>query len=180
MATQRMTVATLVGAAAAVVIKLFAGWRSNADPAAVDQLCVSLRDHYLSLPVVYFSEWVDRWSMGDALPGDGVEGRRYKAVCLSPEQARVCAARCGEQFFEQGWLAARLREAAIDCASVAEEGVVLLLREVVGPTTIDQEVRRSLSVIPAWLDTLQRHTHQDAPADRPRDQGSSDISAPPA
>ena len=61
-------------------------------------------------------------------------------------------------------LAARLREAAIDCASVAEQGVVILLREVVGPTTIDEEVRRSLSVIPAWLDTLLRHTERGAAA----------------
>jgi hypothetical protein len=180
MATQRMTVATLIGAAAAVVAKLFAGWHAKPDPAAVDRLCASLRDHCLSLPVVYFSEWADRWSMGDSLPGDIVEGRRYQAVCLSPEQAEVCAARCGQQFFEQGWLAARLREAAIDCASVAEQGVVVLLREVVGPTTIDEEVRRSLSVVPAWLDALQRHTEQDAPADRPRDHGSSGITAPPA
>ena len=169
MATQRMTVATLIGAAAGVVADLFAGWRSKPDPAAVDKICASLRDHYLSLPVVYFSEWADRWSMGDSLPGDVVEGRRYQAVCLSPEQANECASRCGQQFFEQGWLAARLREAALDCASVAEQSVVVLLREVVGPTTIDEEVRRSLSVIPAWLDTLQRHTEPSAAADRPRE-----------
>ena len=180
MATQRMIVATLIGAAAAVVAKLFADWRSRPDPTAVDQLCVSLRDHYLSLPVVYFSEWADRWSMGDSLSGDVVEGRRYHAACLSPKQAEECAARCGQQFFEQGWLAARLHEAAIDCASVAEQGVVVLLREVIGPTTIDEEIRRSLSVIPVWLATLQSHIEQDAQGDRPRDHGSSDITAPPA
>lgn len=169
MATQRMTVATLIGATAAIVAKLFAGWRAQPDPAGVDQLCTSLRDECLSLPVVYFSEWVDRWSMGDLLPDEVVEGRQYQAVCLLPAQAEACAARCGQQFFEQGWLAARLREAAINCASIAEQRVVVVLREVVGPTTIDEEVRQSLSVIPAWLDSLRRHTEQAATADGPRD-----------
>src|SRR5262245_25381609 len=160
MATQRMTVATLIGASAAVVAQLFASWRAKPDPAAVDQLCASLRDYGMSLPVVYFSEWADRWSMGDTFPAGVVEGRRFQAICLSPEQAEACAAGCGQQFFEEGWLAARLREAAMDCASVAEQCVVVLLREVVGPTTIDEEVRRSLSVVPEWLDSLQRHTEQ--------------------
>jgi hypothetical protein len=167
MATQRMTVATLIGAAAAVVAKLIAGWRAKPDPAAVDQFCASLRVHGLSLPVVYFSEWADRWSMGNLMPSGVVEGRRCQAVCLSPEQAEASAARCGRQFFEQGWLAARLREAAIDCASVAEQCVVVLLREVVGPTTTDEELRRSLSVVPEWLDSHQRPTEQDAAPDRP-------------
>jgi hypothetical protein len=108
------------------------------------------------LPIVYFSEWIDRWSMGDQVPDGFVEGRRYQAVCLSPEQAEACAARCGNQFFEQGWLASRLREAAIDSASVAERCAVVLLREVVGPTATDDDVRRSLSVVPEWLDSLQR------------------------
>ncbi len=159
MATQRMTVATLIGDASDVVTKLFAGWLATPDAAAVDQFCASLREHYLSLPVVYFSEWADRWSMGDSLSGDVVEGRRYQALCLSPEQAEACAARCGQQFFEQGWLASRLREAAVDCASIAERTVVVLLREVVGPTTIDEEVRRSLCIIPAWLDSLEKRAN---------------------
>jgi hypothetical protein len=157
MATQRMTLLTLIGDAAEVVAKLFASWCAKPDPAAVDQLCASFREHSLSLPEVYFSEWIDRWSMGDSLPGAVAEGRQYQVVCLSPEQAVACAARCGQQFFEQGWLAARLREAALDCASVADQRLVVLFREVVGPTMIDEEMRRSLSVIPAWLDLLQRH-----------------------
>ena len=78
MATQRMTVATLAGAAAAVVAKLFAGWRAKPDPDAVDRLCASLRDEGLSLPVVYFSEWADRWSMGDWVPR-----RRCRGPALS-------------------------------------------------------------------------------------------------
>ena len=110
MATQRLTMATLAGQSAAVVAARFDQWRSAPDPAAVDRLCAAIRKHALSLPVVYFAEWVDRWLMGDSVPGPGaVEGRRFQATCLSPGQAAGWAGRCGGQFAEQGWLAARLR-----------------------------------------------------------------------
>jgi len=154
MATQRLTVATLAGDAAAAVAALFESWRLDPDPAAVDQFCTNLRENVMSLPVVYFCEWVDRWLMGDQIVGaDGAEGRQYHAACLSPKQAEALAGRCGNQFQEQQWLAARLREAAAGWGTVAERYVVVVIRQVVGPSTTDDEVKLSLKSVPAWLDS---------------------------
>ena len=77
MATQRLMVATLAGQSAVAVSGLFEKWRAVVDPEAVDRLCLSIRENALSLSVVYFAEWVDRWLMGDLAPGPGaVEGER--------------------------------------------------------------------------------------------------------
>src|SRR5262249_31837124 len=104
-------VATLAGQSAVAVAARFEQWRAASDPVAVAGLCASVGGHALSLPVVYFAEWVDRWLMGDSIPGV-VEGRRFQVACLSPVQAVGWADLCGSQFAEQGWLARRLREAS--------------------------------------------------------------------
>jgi hypothetical protein len=150
-ATQRLTVATLAGKAALAVTAQFEQWRGSPSPDAVDRLCAAIRENSLSLPVVYFAEWVDRWSMGNLVPGPGtVEGQRFQATCLSPAQATVWADGCGGQFAEQGWLAARLREAAV--GMVTEACAVVVIREVVGASTTDEEVHASMGGLPAWLD----------------------------
>ena len=152
MATQRLTVATLAGQAATAVVAQFERWRSAPDPTAVDRLCASIREHALSLPVVYFAEWVDRWLMGDLVPGPGaVEGRRFQAACLAPAQATAWADRCGSQFAEQRWLASRLREAAAGWGGVAEPYAVVVVREAVGASATDDEVQATARSIPAWL-----------------------------
>jgi hypothetical protein len=120
----------------------------------VDRFCAALRGNGLSLPVLYFCEWIDSWLMGDLVPGPGAaEGRKYQAACFSPEQALAWAERCGHQFPEQEWLAARLREAAA-CWDGTERRVVVVVREVIGATTTDEEVAASLGVIPEWLLSL--------------------------
>lgn len=151
MAKQRLTVSTFAGESAAAVAALVRSWRTGSDPAAVDRFCAALRENGLSLPIVYFCEWVDRWLMGDLVPGpEAVEGRRYQAACLSPEQALALAGRCGQQFAEQQWLASRLREAAA-AWSGAERQAVVVVREVLGGSTTDEVVEASLGVVPEWL-----------------------------
>ena len=158
MVTQRLTVATLAGRSAVAVATRFERWRSAPDPAAVDQLCESFREHALSLPVVYFAEWVDRWLMGDLVPGPGaVEGLLFQAACLSPAQAVAWADRCGSQFAEQGWLASRLREAAAGWGGVAEPYTVVVVREAVGASPTDEEVRAAAGAVPAWLFPTDKH-----------------------
>jgi hypothetical protein len=131
---RRGAVATPVGRAAAAVAAQFEQWRSAPDPAAADRFCVALREHALELPVVYFAERLDRWLMGDQVPGPGkVEGRRFQATTFSAEEALAWAERCGTQFPEQEWFASRLREAAAGWGNVAERYIVVLLREVTGP-----------------------------------------------
>jgi hypothetical protein len=160
-ATQRLTVATLAGRSAVVVATRFELWRSLPDPAAVDGLCDSIREHALSLPVVYFAEWVDRWLMGNLVPGPGaVEGRRFQAACLSPAEALGWADRCGRQFAEQEWLASRLREAAAGWGGIAEPYSVVVVRETVGASVTDDEVEAVANRIPAWLSPPDKHAEQ--------------------
>ena len=152
MATQRLMVTTLAGQSAVAVSGLFEKWRSVLDPEAVDRLCLSILENALSLSVVYFAEWVDRWLMGDLAPGPGaVEGRRFEATCLSTLEAKKWADRCGNQLAEQGWLASRLREAAAGWGGVAEPYSVVVVREVVDASASDDEVRAVGASVPAWL-----------------------------
>jgi len=133
---------------------LFRSWRAGSlfNPEAVDRFCEQLRANGTTLPVLYFCEWVDRWLMGDLVPGPGaLEGRRYQATCLTPNQAREWANRCGEQCDEEQWLATRLREAALAWEGVANGCAVLGLREVLGGSTLDEEVLASLRGVPDWL-----------------------------
>jgi hypothetical protein len=50
-----------------------------------------------------------------------------------------------------GVLAGRLREAAEGWGSVAEPLIVVVVREVLGPSTSDDELRAALQGIPVWL-----------------------------
>jgi hypothetical protein len=159
MATQRLTLATLAGDAGRAVSALFRAWRSTsavgveaAPGLAIDELGERLRSNGAALPVVYFCEWIDRWLMGDQVPGPGViAGRRFQASCMSPEEAVEWAGRCGGQFPEQLWLAARLREAAEAWRPAVGPSVVVVLREVLGASSTDEEVLASLHGVPLWL-----------------------------
>jgi hypothetical protein len=153
-ATQRVIVATIAGDAAAAVQALWRSWHSSPapDPAAVDLFCERLRANSAELPVVYFCEWVDHWLMGDEVPGPGaVDGKRFQVACLSPRRAVSWAGQCGSQFPEQQWLARRLREAARGWGSVAEPLAVVMVREVLGASITDEEVRAALHGVPSWL-----------------------------
>src|SRR5213080_430481 len=95
MATQRVTLAKIGGAAAETIANQFRLWqqarRDDEFPAevqiALDEFAEILRAHSAELPVAYFSEWIDMWSMGDLIPALGddqavtVFGRRYQACC---------------------------------------------------------------------------------------------------
>ena len=169
MATQRMTVATLAGQAAVATAAWFHAWRGAPDPDAVDRLCAAIHEHALSPPVVYFAEWADRWLMGDTLVGPGAaEGRRFQAAGSSPAVASEWAGRCGSQFAEQVWLAARLREAAAECGTGAVPRAVVVIREVVGASATDGEVRTALERVPAWLPTPESHAEPRAAPDAGR------------
>lgn len=152
MATQRLTVASLAGDSAVVVARRFDSWTNRVDPVALDKFCGYLREHGTSLPVIYYCEWLDRWLMGDLVPGPvSVKGHRYQAACLSREQALAWADKCGQQFPEQEWLATRLREAAAGWGSIAQRIAVIVVREMLGPTTRDEELAASLANVPEWL-----------------------------
>lgn len=152
MATQRFTIATVAGKSAAVIADGVKLWQAQPNADQIDNLCDSIRCHANFLPVVYFSEWVDRWSMHYLMPSvDTVDGGRYKLSCLSPDQAQQWAEQCGEQDQETQWFAARLREAADAWTPLVDRRTILIIREVVGPSTLDDEVREALDKLPGWL-----------------------------
>ena len=81
MATQRITIAKVGGAAAETILDQLRVWSAarraiNPDQWSPDQwpldvkrragcLVRQLRAHAHELPVIYFAEWMDMWSMGD-------------------------------------------------------------------------------------------------------------------
>jgi hypothetical protein len=151
-ATQRLTVATLAGQAADAVAVKFNQWLSVPEPAAIDQFCIALYGHDNSLPIVHFVQWVDHWLMGDLLPeADTVNGARFQAACMLVARTLDVAAGCGKQFVEQKILATRLREATYGWGTVTDKYIIVLIRERLGPSTTDDEVRASLEIVPDWL-----------------------------
>ena len=164
MATQRVTVAKVAGAAAAAVADRFRGWwgsrQGDTFPPAVreevDRFALAFRAHAAAPPVVYFSEWIDHWSMGDVVPALGqpgaevVAGDRFEACCHRLPVTVNAPTWGGEPAQETEWLAARVREATAAWAAIAPEGVLVVLREVIGGTVTDDELVASLESVPAW------------------------------
>jgi hypothetical protein len=136
---------TLGGDEALAAHTMFASWRAAGqllESLEVDQFCQSLRAKALSLTVLYYCEWKDQWLMADLVPGpEWAEGRNYQATCLSPEQANELARKCGDQFEENVWFATRLREAATACSLLVKRRRIIVVREVVGPSASDEEIR---------------------------------------
>jgi hypothetical protein len=162
MATQRVTVATVAGEAARVIFALFDRWRNSAgDEEAnerrrqeIDAFCSRLSANWQALQILYWTEWIDRWLMGNDLQGpQQVWGRRFQADCFSREEAKAWAEGRSGQFQEEIWLAARLREAAKVWQSLTppDPSVVVVIREVLHEWADDREVISSLGVVPSWL-----------------------------
>lgn len=165
MATQRITLAKIGGAAGRHVAAKFARWfadgRDNEFPAAVqrniDRFAAALRANPVP-PVVYFAEWIDLWSMGDLVPGLGTDtasvviGERFWASCHEMPVTLSALTIAGEFPQETQWLAARLREAEDAWAELAPDAVLVVLREVLDGTVLDSDLTESLTTIPRWLD----------------------------
>ena len=151
---QRWTVATFAGVSAASVAGLMGIWPQNSDHAALDRFSAAVREKGPSLPIVYFCEWIDHWLMGNVIPGpEKLDGQQDQAACCTPAEALAWAEQCGSQFREQEWLACRLREAAHGWFG-SEPRTIVAVREVLGASETDEEVRASFAVVPGWLERL--------------------------
>lgn len=156
MATQRLSIATIAGEAADIIASRFVHWRHSPDTSAIDSFCDALRNQGHTLPVIYFCEWIDYWLMGDMVPGpDAIEGRQFQIACLTPEQAQAWSDSVGNQHQEQEWLATRLREAAKEWGVIADKRMIVVIREVLGPSASDEEVQISLNNVPEWLSAFR-------------------------
>lgn len=145
---QRMMIATLAGDSAVAMLQFFS---SNPDPIAIDRFCTTISENRLSLPIVYFCEWGDRWLMGNDVPGpNSQEGKRYQASCMTSAEAVAWAEKLGDQYQEQLRFASRLREAAYGWGTVTDRYAIMSVREVMDGSTRDDEVEESLNGIPKW------------------------------
>ena len=158
--TQRFTIATIAGEAGRATAELFQVWSAsqakagpNAILGVVDSFGEHLKANAANLPVVYLCEWIDHWLMGDAVP-NLLQGKRFEAACMTTAEALVLAERSGEQFPENVWLAVQLRQAAESWKELIGPSAVVILREVLGATSLDEEVEASLVGIPDWLARL--------------------------
>jgi hypothetical protein len=164
-ATQRIILANLGGAAAAAVAVRFRRWLGSCQggnfPAPVrrevDQFAVTLRANAASPPIIYYCEWVDMWSMGDVIPALGVPGARvvrgdrYDACCHDSNVSLLAPTLGGEMAQEAEWLVARLREARSAWSGLVSESALVVLREALGGTVTDEELQAALWSVPRWL-----------------------------
>jgi hypothetical protein len=121
------------------------------------------------LPVVYFSEHVDQWSMGDffraCLP-DGsnkqvVFADRFELACYSlPDDDRLAddlketlkRANLRKHPQEEHWFRVRLQEAVRAREPLGAEALLVVFREVLDATVSDIEVQESLLRVPPWIE----------------------------
>ena len=189
MASQRITIAKICGASASLVISQFRDWaatRNTDDPTEwcsdqwpapvrsdVDGFASALRNNGHLLPVVYFSEHTDLWSMGSQLdswlsPEGGnapiqLHTVRFELWCYAlPDNGTLAnhlqraaqLKRIRERNSqEERWFTMNLLEATLAWEGIVGPAAIVLLREVFGSSVIDSEVENSLDVIPDWVAT---------------------------
>jgi hypothetical protein len=160
MATQRLTIATIAGVAGEFVLSRFREWQAlhsagkwlREHGSAVDRFHDRVKENQAIPPVIYFAEWIDHWSMGDKVPGPGAaSGSRVEVWCGSLDEVRKRADSCGDQFQEDRWLRARLREAADAWQSLVGGGTMVIFREVLEGSVTDEQIQVSLHEVPDWL-----------------------------
>jgi hypothetical protein len=174
LATQRVTIAKVGGRAADVALLRLREWaaaRKDADPdewssdqwpssvrGQADTFADRLRAHSLSLPVIYFVEWSDLWSMGDlfsrwltppggppplAIHADRFEVYGY-ALPDGGHLGRHLTTAGPQQFGEYDQFVGLLHEAVGAWQELAERAALIVLREVVGGLVTDEELKASL------------------------------------
>ena len=181
MATQRITIAKLAGVAADLVTQRFRKWsaaRQAANPkewssdqwppqvrALADELVDQIRSHSTCPPVLHYIEWIDMWAMGDLFdcwltPPDCpyphfvfTDNLQVYAYPLPDggRLARHLANAGAQQFQEYDWYVQRLREAVAAWDQLVDHAILVVVRDVVGATVTDDQIRDSLTTAPDWL-----------------------------
>ena len=181
MASQRITVAKVGGRASKVVVGQLSKWArarstdvrdewsSDQWPVTiriqVDTFADRLRAAGYALPVIYFVEWSDLWSMGDLFPrwltpdgGPGpiiAHGDRFEIFGYpvpDGDRLRRHLSQAGQQQFpEYDDNVNRLQRALETRENLTDQAVILVLREVFGGLVTDEELAESIARIPTWL-----------------------------
>ena len=186
MSTQRFSIATIGGCAATTIDAQLQSWARRRLPLErnalwsseawspklqklIDEFANCLTNRCCAPPVVYFAEWVDTWSAGnwfylfdhepDGVLKAGVAGRRFEIFWhYLPDDGRLKNRLRGDvQFPEDAWLRGRVREGLDALANAnAESGILMLLREAIGGTVLDDEVDKSFLTVPDWVSDICR------------------------
>jgi hypothetical protein len=187
MASQRITIAKIGGASAAAVISQFRDWsaaRNVDDPTEwrydqwptsvrrdIDAFASALRSNGHEPPVIYFSEHIDLWSMGDVFdrwlsPDDGdqpiqLHADRFQLWCYplpddeslaSHLQRSTRLKRIRERNpQEDRWFTMNLLEATLAWDGMVDPTAIIVLREVLGGLVMDSELEESLNDVPPWI-----------------------------
>lgn len=129
-------------------------------------------------PVLYRSEHVDCWSMGDVFETALVKGHPDYCRRLITESHEIIATwvRFTEQIIpdedsrdETVWLYTHVNEAIAAWSTFAENRLVLLVRSVLGGLWEDDDVSNSLRGIPSWwIETEQTDARSCGTIEQPR------------
>jgi hypothetical protein len=185
LATQRIILAKIAGRAAAAARARFAVWSAarTVQSAEIwspeqwpddvrrsaDAFADRLRAEGHVLPVVYFSEHVDLWSIGDfyrgCLPAGSntltVFGDHFELACYSLPDDNRLADELKEALKQQNvrknpreehWFRLRLQEAVRAREPLGAESLLVIVRQVLDVTVTDIEVQQSLFRVPPWID----------------------------
>jgi hypothetical protein len=166
MALQRVIVAKIAGELAKLLLSRFAQWPVS-EPGSenevtcheADQFVEKLRANAHRLPVVFYCEWIDHWSMGDLIPGLGVESARevvgkHYVISLHELPVEARKHKIGDSLTQEcKWLRARIREASDAWEPICGRSVIAVAREVLGGSVLDDVIETSMNQIPNWLKT---------------------------
>jgi hypothetical protein len=179
MAVQEFTIIKLVGPAASDAADRFDRWckaRVTDDPDGffllewsaeirreVSAYLSSLVEHRWELPIVYFSQHVDLWSVGIVFD-HCLCGRKAQVghdsgqlMCYRlPDRGELIkynepAAASPGNVPENRWLARRLIEAAEAYDDVWPDAVLLVNRLAITPSSSDDELKRDAAKLPTWM-----------------------------
>ena len=186
MASQRILLLSIGGRFAEMVWDAICRWsnaRSTADltewssdqwPAdtrrEVDEFVDRIVSGAFMPPVLYRSEHVDCWSMGDVYQGALVKSHPDYCRQLHTTRHEVIATRVrfteqivvdGDEVSETVWLYNRVNECIAAWGKVAESRLVILVRTVVGGLWEDQDVNDALKTIPRWWTECKQSQAQE-------------------
>jgi hypothetical protein len=143
-------------------------WDPDQWPAAVHQgvadLVRRLDEHASRPPVLFYCRYVDLWSSGFVFDRLYVPrpmqvcGPRYDVFChlLGPaadtlRQSAINQLRSEHFAVESGWFLQRMHEALEAWNELSPDGVIVIVREVIGALVEDREIEHSLQELPDWL-----------------------------
>ena len=181
LASQRIIIAKLGGLSGDIALQRLSAWSSARNAVnpnewspeqwpdqvrqEADEFAERLREHGFALPVCYFAEWADLWSMGDLFsrwltppncPGPvSVYANRFEVFAYGlPDDgclANCLAAAGAQQSPETDWFIARLREAVSAWELLVPSATLVVIRSVVGRSASDEEVVVSLKTCAPWF-----------------------------